>query len=280
MKCLTTLNIDVLDGNVARWPFYLLTRNYKNLRHLQLGDERARAKSYANWGYFDRDVHGPVVNTNTFYGMMQESFALLQEAATKVLRLESLSLCGFNLYTLIKADVEPVIDFNNLDILRLESCNCLDDAFSELMEARLARWDTLGAPRLRKLVLRHEKVNDAFMSKLQTFLLSLNPLTTLHVLLEGTFGIQDYLHEIVKAHGKSLCSLIWDHRSSARTQISPTTSLVAPEFEELRLVAEHCTALKSLGITLDWDVLKETNEYRARVRHMRTITSLSQAYSL
>lgn len=161
---------------------------------------------------------------------------------------------------LIDGALEPIVDFNNLDSLVLESCTGLDDAFSMLMGPRVPRRDIMGASRLHTFGLRHENVNDTFMRHFNTFLVSLSPLEHLHVLLEGSSELQD-LPQILKAHGKSLSSLVWwDHRTSPRADMLIETARIPLEHENLKLVAKYCTRLQALEIPPDWEDLTESSE--------------------
>ena len=56
---------------------------------------------------------------------------------------------------------------------------------------------------LHSFVLRHENATDAFMQVLENFLVSLKPLTDLHVLLVGEIRCAK-LVKLLKVHGNSL----------------------------------------------------------------------------
>ncbi len=103
-----------------------------------------------------------------------------------MLRLDSLSLSGFDLAVIVRGLPAPLIDFNNLSTLIIQSCSGLDEALSMLMGPNVTRRETMGALQLRTLIIRHENADSVFMRSLNEILVSLRPLTTLHVLLKVT----------------------------------------------------------------------------------------------
>jgi len=261
LDCLTNLKIGELDILGDMWPFYLLAKNYKRLHHLHLSNETALANLYTNGGDINRG------NTNEFIKKLEYEFATLDESAVPTMQLKSLSLCGLDLSMLVKDFLKPGIDFNNLDSLTLESCTELNRAFPMLIGARGIPHNTVGPLRLRTFVLRHENPNQEFMIDLEIFLLSLRPLNSLHILLQG-LGPCPSLESVLKFHGKALLSLIWDHRFKARTTASISTTTRYGSFDHMRWIAKYCVRLQALGITLDWETLSRSDEYHNKVRDL------------
>lgn len=260
-----TLNIAGLDVGGGTWPYRLLAKNYRTLRHLQLSNEISMASAYSEQGTL-----GPLPvrkrDTEVLMAEMQEKFSHLDESYIPVLRLDSLSVCGFDLHAITQGFPDPLIDFSSLGKLVLESCAGLSEAFLLLTGSNISRRDAIGSLNLHTFILRHEGVYDIFPRELEKFLVSLRPLSTLHVMLEGeTDG--DILGKVLKIHGKSLLSLIWDERLRPRTDILEDTSdLLA--FENLRIIGKNCTQLKALGVPLDWEGLSECDRSHSKVRRL------------
>lgn len=230
------------------WPLDLVVNNFRVLRHLQIGSEVDLALIYArdgSLGAYRSDRTRELVEGLDFMYLDVHQHSD-DEQADPNLRLESLHLCGFDLNMLVEDLDEPMIDFNNLGTLVLESCAGLDEALGLLMGAEVAPSETLGALRLHSFVIRHENATDDFMLELEAFLVSLKPLTKLHALLEGDQQLAN-LPKVLKVHGKTLGSLIWDQRTGPRKVIEEDTSIFPNDIAHLRAIAKYCTNLKSLG---------------------------------
>lgn len=262
---LTSLGITEL-GTGGPWPPELLARNYQNLRHLRLGSELNLATQYAAKGYMDPNEHRRSRITDTFAELMKAKFADLEEPSTPVVRLESLSLIGLDLHPFANGLIEPVVDFNSLSILTLESCAGLKAAFPLLMGPGARRRKAKSALRLHTLAIRHENTSDGFLRELETFLLWLRPLAHLHVLLEGPYEGEIGLRKVLKAHGKCLQSLVWDERTGPRSCVQVETALLANDYDDLKVVAKHCPGLKALGMSLDWGDIAGSKQNHKKVR--------------
>lgn len=210
MEGLTTLCVPELNDQHGEWPFDLVAKNHKSLRRLQIGSEVDFALEYAAAGYFDSDEIIRSEKTVDIAERLYRKFDDLNEPSLspRSLRLESLSLVGLDVSILATASVEPVIDFSSLGMLTLESCAGLAAAFPLLIGSGAGRLKARSKFRLHTLVIRHENTTDEFQQEFETFLLSLKPLTNLHVLVEGSYEVAFELREVLKLHGKRLRSLI------------------------------------------------------------------------
>ena len=207
-------------------------------------------------------------NTNWLFRMMQHPFASIEDSDNTMLRLEALSLCAFDFHLLIKHTGKPTINFNNLERLTIESCTGLEEAFPMLTGFHVTPHNIVapvGALHLRTFVLRHEDANDTFMLQLEAFLVSLKPLNTLHLLLEGLTKHRIIL-KVLKVHGNSLYSLVWDHRSGPRREMSTSTSYVYKDSWNLQVIAKYCSKLEGLGIALKWEDLTGSYETVSKVK--------------
>lgn len=120
---------------------------------------------------------------------------------------------------------------------------------------------------LESLTIRQEQVNGSFAMTLAAFLYSLpKPLRSLHVLLGGVNHPQD-LEPILKKHGATLSSLIWDENQGLRTASinSGWTASLGLDQSHLEIVAKHCPKLRSLGINLPFPSWESITKYANKV---------------
>ena len=243
----------------------LLARNHHNLRHLRLGSEVDLVTEYAKNGYLDSYGIARFTLTETFSETMQKKVAALKERSAPVMQLESLSLIGHDLPAFVSGMVEPTVDFNSLSMLTLESCVGLEVAFPWLMGTGGGSRKAKSALRLHTLAIRHENVSNEFLQSLEDLLRSLRPLAQLHVLLEGEYDGTIELCKVLRVHGKSLRSLIWDERSGPRRDVSVDNTIAPMNHKNLEIVSKHCPGLKALGISLDWMDIAGFKEYHKKV---------------
>lgn len=259
---LRTLGIAVL-GSGDSLAAILLVRNHQNLRHLRLGSDEEIATEYAAVGYCDESEVSRLEGTQIFAKFMRGCVAALTEPPTPVVQLESLSLIGLDLHSFATGLIEPILDFNSLSILTLESCACLKAAFPLLRGAAAGKRKAKSSLRLHTFAIRHENVNDEFLQELEILLLSLKPLTHLHVLLEGEYDGAINIHKVLLVHGKCLRTLIWDERLGPRNDVREDRIHHPEDHKNLDLVAKHCPGLKALGISLDWkDIVRSERSHK------------------
>ena len=264
METLTKLSMTEL-GIVDSLATELLTKNIETLRHLRLGSEVNLAEQYANIGYMDLDENDRFVLAHSFRETLQKKVAALNEPSTVVVRLESLSLIGFDLYTFADGLTAPELDFKSLGMLTLESCCGLEEAFPLLMGLKDGTRQAKSALGLHTLAIRHENAGNEFIGAFEKFLLSLNPLTHLHVLLEGRYKPTVKFRKVLQVHGKDLRSLLWDERIGPRRDVSENNPR-SFDHEDLELIARHCPGLKALGISLDWDDMTGSGKHHKKVK--------------
>ena len=210
------------------------------------------AKQYAKNACLNRCARTRLSNTDHFMMILSNQIVIQKGLSVPmVMRLKSLSLCGFDLDSILTKSSYFGINFNSLRSLTLESCAGVELALPKLMGPGVVCRDTLGALQLEAFVLRHESPAENFPQVLETFLLSLRPLKTLHILLEDL--CQAYFpYKALNHHGKALQSLIWNNRITRDAILNDT---LPNKFSHLKYIARHCTRLKALGITLDWEAL-------------------------
>lgn len=265
METLTTLSMSEL-GIVDSLATELLAKNLQTLRHLRLGSELGLAEQYANIGDMDPNETERFVLAHALRETLQKKAAALNEPSTFVLRLESLSLIGLDLHTFTDGIVVPELDFSCLGMLTLESCCGLERAFPLFLGPKDGTRKGKSKLGLHTLAIRHESAGAEFSRAFEIFLLSLKPLTHLHVLLEGPSDYDVPWRKILRVHGKSLWSLLWDERLGPRRDVSENNHVVSPNDEILEIVATHCPGLKALGISLDWEDMTGPGKHHKKVK--------------
>lgn len=249
------LSVESMDLNRGgcQWAASMLVKNAETLDHLELG-------------FKNRIAHDFALNRRPQYDKMWASFGVdVGKTLSAIgleppvnLSLESVYLCGLDFRTVIQGMMALHIDFNNVIELRLESCPGLSQAFSLLMgqgdSSRLA----LGA--LRNLFVRLEDPDPNLFTSLESFLTSVRGLNHLQVLIDKTLAVQN-LEPILKVHGKTLETLVWDERRGPRTQLNASTSLLSSKLGNLRVISQNCPSLTLLGIPLNWEAISSSDKY-------------------
>ena len=248
-------------------PLELLARNYRTLRHLQLGNEADLVEDYARNGSVDVDESCRFSRTRRLAELMKERLAALKEPSTPVVQLDSLSIIGFDLLPFANGLFKPVIDFNSLSILKIESCSGLAQALRTLMDLGIGSRKAKNALGLHTLEIRHEATSDEFMIRLSLFLISLKPLAHLHVLLEGVYDESLFnMEEVLQVHGTCLRSFVWDERIEPRNVMGIDTACFHDPYKNLELIAKYCPGLRALGISIHWEDVIELDEGHDWVR--------------
>lgn len=273
LESLTTLGMAELDY-IDPWATELLTKNHRNLRHLRLGNELDCVIEYAEAACVDCDESRRFCLTQKFSKVLQKKVAALKRPSASVIRLESLSLVGLDIYDFANGLIEPEFDFASLSRLTLESCSGLDASFPLLMGARDSRRKLKSALGLNTLAIRYENTSNGFLRGLEDFLLSLKPLVHLHVLLEGDYDGTVKLHEVLRVHGKCLRSLVWDERKAPRLEMCCNTNIFSSNYENLEVVSNHCPGLEALGISLDWEGITGSEKHHKKVKGGRWVAHL------
>jgi len=235
-----------------------MARNFKHLRTLFLGNVTRVAEDYAV-GHLPRQYS----ILDWVEGMVTPITLSADPKGLEMSTLSSLGLCGFNLETTISAPGWLPINFNYLVKLVLESCSGLGEAFALLAADYAGKMATWGVSKLACLRIRHEHATKQFQNQLSHFLESFNGLKFLAVSLEGVKGLQE-LSPILKAHGKTLSTFVWEERMRRRLTSRESTSLTR-RTKTLTAIADHCPMLNALGLCLHWDDLIKSTELRPSV---------------
>lgn len=110
---------------------------------------------------------------------------------------------------------------------------------------------------LHTLTVRHDSYELGDHGRIEDCLVSFKGLNRLYMLVEGSRTVQN-LDPILAAHGKTLCSLLWEERNRPRRSAYKSTAIFRSASGHLWSVARHCPRLVSLGLTLEWQELMES----------------------
>lgn len=258
-----------LVEEVHSWLLKLLGQNYRNLRHLHLGIEMDLVTDYARQRWIDDGVVPCRCRTETIADVMREYLVGPRRANNSRLGLGFLSLTSLELEILAKRSLESVTSFNSLLTLELLACAGLTTALLMLTE------NTLGDLKLKAFVISHDGVNGSFKDALKAFLMALKPLNLLHVLLEGDPENAGILGKVMKHHGGTLRSLVWEERIQPRSRVNQRDH---HSRKHLQIISKNCPNLTELGLCLNWEDLSSSNDhwheaasYMSRFRNLKTL---------
>lgn len=228
----------ISSSNWCLWFYDLLKMNRGSLRQFQLGAESCLAKAYTG-GATDM---GPSLSLS--------HMGLTDPDNSTFFDLESLWLCNINLFWLIRTVTQQIVDWSALTSLTLDSCPRSGPGLLLLKEFGM---------KLKSFSLRYEAFNEQTpVPDIEAFLLSFKGLRSLQVLLEGFAAID--LENILKSHGKTLKTLVWDERRGPRRSMAESTATIRGATGHLEAIASSCPELTSLGISLDWVILCNSHD--------------------
>lgn len=225
----------------------MLVKNANTLHHLSLGFNTLMAKLIARGRTPTSDILSRAIGAGVKRALSDSDLEPLIH-----LSLESLSLVGLDLGSVVRGEMALDIDFRNITELRLESCSGLIQAFSLFIGQADSSKLALGA--LQDLFVRLEDPGRNIPVYLEKLLTSVRGLTHLQVLMEKVAVAQN-LEPIMKIHGKTLSTLVWDERSGPRKRLDLSTSQYPANFGHLEVISRNCPSLMLLGIPLDWNLI-------------------------
>ncbi|KAG8529189.1 uncharacterized protein KY384_005824 [Bacidia gigantensis] len=254
------------------WPLQLLAQNYGTLEHLHIGIEGFLFREYAKKGRLEANGDERWQKTTAIVSALKSAKDKTDQATSDMRQLKSMTLIGLDISALC-AGTEAILKFNCLQRLCVESCVGLETAFSFLV-AKATDSDRIPFQELR---IRHEHISATFLNILRDFLVKLRPLKRLHILLEGECTRAGDLKSILKVHGRSLMSLVWEQRTGPRLVWGRDTIVSRKDHMEFRLIAKYCRELRSLGLGVRWDHFHdfmganaELESFFSKLKYLRT----------
>ena len=215
--------------------------NRKTLRHLHLGIWNAIARCSIQSG----SNHG----LPTSFAEKAKRALSPSDSEIATLSLESLDLHNQDLGQLVGGVLGFKIDIKILTALRVESCSGLNEAFTILIGNDNS---TLSPLKLTSFFLRHEGGNLAFAQNLTLFLTAFTGLKHLTLLIDGQRHAMGKA-SILKMHGETLLTLVWDERSRPRQGEKTSKDTAVFAGGDIELISQKCPNLTALGICIPWE---------------------------
>ena len=239
-------SLQITDMNIEKnceWPSRLIALNRDTLRRLRIGVMNKVAQDYATNNLPSR--HQLPASFATHFAEVAKE----PSSEDGIMRLPRLSLHILCVYGLGLANVIRGldIDFSKINTLSLESCFGLQDLFAVLMSNSGSQTAFRSNVKLRNLFIRHEGGDQVFTHHLAAFLTSFTGLSHLTLLLEGPSQAMDKA-PILKKHGKTLKTLVWDERRRARQSTNTDNSLFLNQSNQLGVIFTKCPNLRALGL--------------------------------
>ena len=246
-----------LDRGGCIWAASMLVKNAESLNDLHLGSTARIAHDYA----LKRRPPYDEISTS-LANDVKKALAKIGPDELINLSVTSLTLCGFDFGSVVLGEIGLNIDFNNITLLRLESCAGLGQAFDLLVNQ--VDPSELALSAVEDLFVRLETADQTFSASLERFLTSIPGLRHLQVLIERASAAQN-LEQILKAHGESLLTLVWDERRGPRRNLDACTSLLHTKLGNLKVISQYCRGLTVLAIPLYWEAISSSDKYHVTV---------------
>ena len=230
----------------------LVANNSEALRHLEIGLEDIMIEGSIS---LDKQIQ----QTLRLCKYLVE-YAEPAELSVPFTKLESLRLIALDLRLFFNGSFRPLTNMATLTTLTLECCCGLHEGLPIL--ARRSQDEVVNnLPSLHSLTIRQDPYPPRFLMDLDNFLRSLSPLTTLRVLLSSDNPPWD-ISEILRIHGTTLRTLLWDERRAPRHILANDVLVDKRDAGKLTVIVEHCPNLVELGLSIKWN---ERSLYRAHV---------------
>lgn len=253
------------SGLDTHWQAALVAQNCKTLRHLELGFETDAAEDFHGAPIGD-DNRCDLQPSKTFGRTLKEECKNLNTS----LSLDSLKLFNYDVRVMLNDKCWPSMELRHITRLVLEDCYCLEDVFPRLSSIGNNSRNAHCLLNLISFTFRQKKLVDNDRRQLEDFLCSLpRGLRDLSVLLDGSEDHDHMLNinSILRVHGKTLRTLVWDERGYRRTEMNECRALLPckDRSAHLSLIAKACPELRELGLALDWAAIRVSNASQAKV---------------
>ena len=236
------------------WQFVALVRSHRTVTHLQIG----------NGSWLSKDMEGEFEGGIPSYcnaDAIELSFKgagkwtqYISDPSERMCfpRLKHLQLYGIDLRPKLTEEAgrhkayddgifKGSIAWSQLVSLTLAACEDVSILLRMWIDSPQSRLDNLEA-----FTLSYDGMGSLYNSDLDVFLIRISPLKHLHVLL-ADIAVPNDLEKILKVHGSTLQTLVWDERPHSREVLDlsqPTATL--------ERVARYCPNLEALGFSWNW----------------------------
>ena len=239
-----------------------MARNCKTLRHLELGFETDAAEDFFGEPIGDDD-RVDYEQTMVFARTLREECKRLNASMS----LLSLKLISCDIDVLLKFKYRPTVDLRNLTHLVLEECFSERRTFPLLSLISENPEDARCLLSITSFTFRQKHMEDDDRTQLRDFICAL------------PCGIQDLcvlidyanksvgLRSILRVHGKTLKTLIWDERTYRLQGVQSCTALFPKKHGVgyLPIISNACPNLRELGIAMDWTRIRALNGAETKV---------------
>lgn len=247
------------NGVPGRLFNQVISRNNRTLKSLAIGFEQEALRAYEKQKIQAHSGANGLLHRKSaiFIEKMAEAMKTqqLRGKAVGVLTVETLRLSSFDLYAMLRHPSKPFVDFTRLTTLHLESCSGLENGLDYFTSDR-GRQDS--PSNLQSLVIRTELGSARLWSLLESFINSLSDLVNLSLLFEGN-PIEVAAETILAKNGRKLKTLVLERRTSPRTSMQRSTSLMSESVASLGDIADFCPNLVELGLNFDWMVVSKSD---------------------
>ena len=245
------------------WQTILVARNCKTLRHLELGFETDAAEDFFGEPIGDND-RVDYEQTMVFARTLREECKSLNASMS----LLSLKLISCDIDVLLKSKYWPTIDLRNLTHLVLEECFSEPQAFPLLSSISTNPEDTRCLLSITSFTFRQKYMEeDDGQSQLRDFICALpRGLQDLSVLVDNVHKSIG-LRSILRVHGKTLKTLIWDERTYGLQGVQSCTAVFPKKHGVgyLPTISNACPNLRELGVAMDWTRIRALNGAETKV---------------
>ena len=245
-----------IDRDLDHWLPCLLSQASSTLRRLCIGRENYLVAAYKQRVKSDEDLEDQDFYSNDLAAKLTRACEQWTTEKTPIMTLDSLRLIAVNVIHFMNPAFRPIIAYDALVTLRIESCLGLNEFCQALTDDRTEQLRAKGVifPYLKDLAVRAERVDNILMRCLKTILVLLQPLRQLFLLLEGHFK-EEIIQKVLNRHGQSLQSLIWDEREASRSRGESRSIRTCSN--HLRVISKRCPRLEALGVRLIWSFLTD-----------------------
>lgn len=239
-----------------------MAQNCKTLRHLELGFETDAAMDFLLLPIANDD-HADFAQSRSFERTLREEC----EALKASMSLNSLKVISWNVRTILSDKHWPTMDLRNLTKLVLEDCYALNEAFLLLSSFSTNPQDVRCLLNLDSFTFRQKYGPQCIRKHLRRFICSLpRGLRDLSVLMDEV-GFNMSTESILRVHGKTLRTLIWDERSYRRETVQDCTTEFPRKdgVAHFSTISRACPELRELGLSLDWATVQGSNGNQTKV---------------
>ena len=256
------------DAEYMRWLAKVVARNYIALHHLELSCETEAAKICFGKPVAD-DERVRRGGIHTFVETLSDEC----KRSNASIALTPLKLIYCDLAIILDDNFRPCLDLSSLTHLVLEDCHGMDlKALEQFESLGCSPQGTHCLSKLTSFTFRKEYANRDYADGLEDFICALPGLRDLCVLMTRSENPRS-LKTILRIHGKSLRTLVWDERSGQGSSIQrcPSKFYTKNTIGHLSTISKACPELEELGLAIDWAIFRSSSGIKDKVFSLANI---------